>query len=78
MKSRWDVDRRTFLKLGAAGTALATLEPGTIAAATGTSNHLECPPTLEGMASAPLVYQFRDLFSRPVAMNEFGYAQAGK
>jgi hypothetical protein len=74
-----DLDRRTFLKLGAAGTALAAIRPsGTASAASPAQNSLSCPPTLAEMGSDRLTYRLRDLFNCPVAMNEFGYAQVAK
>jgi hypothetical protein len=73
---RHDVDRRTFLKLGAAGAALAAVyPPATVKAAARTS--LSCP-ALSDLASDRLTYQYRDLFNCPATMNELGYAQVGK
>jgi hypothetical protein len=72
-----DLDRRTFLKLSAAGTALAAMQPTTMAVPT-SANTLPCPPTLESMAADRLTYQYRDLFNCPAAMNEYGYAQVAK
>src|SRR6516164_7394852 len=85
MNSDRDLDRRMFLKLGAAGTwaalgptpqdvSLIDL-PGQLTVAKG---KLACPPALADMASDRLEYQFRKLFNAPTAMNEFGYAQVGK
>ncbi|MGA8866424.1 MAG: hypothetical protein WB510_05620 [Candidatus Sulfotelmatobacter sp.] len=73
-----DVDRRTFLKFGAAGAALAAVNPSTLAAPPLAKGTLTCPPTLADMASDRLTYRLCDLFNCPVAMNEFGYAQVGK
>jgi len=78
MSSDWDVDRRTFLKLGAAGTALAAMNPTTLAEPAPAKRTLRCPPALADMASDRLTYRLRDPFNCPVAMNEFGYAQVGK
>ncbi|MGO8797176.1 MAG: hypothetical protein ACLQLC_20340 [Candidatus Sulfotelmatobacter sp.] len=72
------VDRRTFLKIGAAGGALAGLNPATLVAGPRAKGTLSSPPTLGSMASDVLTYPLRDLFNCPVAMNEFGYAQVGK
>lgn len=77
MSSDLDVNRRTFLKLSAAGTALAALHPNTLAAPRA-KGKLSSPPTLPDLASDRLTYRFRDLFNCPAAMNEFGYAQVGK
>lgn len=74
-----DLDRRTFLKMGAAGTvAMAALKPITTAQVVAAKRGLPSPPTLESLAADPLTFQFRDLFNCPAAMNEFGYAQVGK
>lgn len=78
MNSADGVDRRTFLKLGAVGTAFAAVQPITVAASATETKKLTCPPTLASLAADPLTYQFRDLFNCPAAMNEFGYAQVGK
>ena len=77
MSSR-DLDRRTFLKLGVAGTAAAAIIPSARAASMRAKRTLASPPTLADMASDRLTYRLRDLFNCPVAMNEFGYAQTGK
>src|SRR5581483_6900219 len=74
-----DLDRRTFLKLGAAGTAaLTALKPITSAQVPSSHHALDSPPSLASLASDPQTYQFRDLFNCPAAMNEFGYAQVSK
>jgi len=78
MNSKWDIDRRTFLKLGAAGTTMAAIHSPTHAASVLARGTLRCPPALTDMASDRLTYRLRDLFNCPVAMNEFGYAQVGK
>src|SRR5512146_320076 len=72
-----DVDRRTFMKLGAAGAALAAVQPR-LAAQAATKRKLASPPALADLASDRLTYQFRDLFNCPATMNEFGYAQVTK
>lgn len=77
MSSSQDVDRRTFLKLGAAGAALAAAyPPAAVEAATKAS--LSSPPRLSDLASDRLTYGYRDLFNCPATMNELGYAQVGK
>jgi len=73
-----DLDRRTFLKLGAAGTAAAAIHPPAHAASMLAKGTLTSPPSLADMASDRLTYRLRDLFNCPLAMNEFGYAQVGK
>ncbi len=78
MTSELDVNRRTFLKLGAAGAALAAIHPNALAAAPTAKASLASPPRLQDLASDKLTYHFRDLFNCPAAMNELGYAQAGK
>ena len=78
MSSSSEVDRRTFLKFGAAGAGLAAMNPTTLAAPRRAKGTLSCPPALAAMASDRLTYRLRDLFNCPVAMNEFGYAQVGK
>lgn len=75
MPANLEVDRRTFLKIGAAGAALASLKPEVFASP---SMDLACPPTLTALAADRQRYPFRDLFNCPAAMNEFGYAQVGK
>lgn len=86
MKTRSVVDRRTFLKLGAAG-ALVASHPATSLAGDASDHssddnsdrrRLECPPSLPAMAADRLTYQFRDLFNCPATMNELGYVQVGK
>jgi hypothetical protein len=77
MRSGRHLDRRTFLKLGAAGTALAAINPP-IGASVAAKRKLSSPPTLAEMASDRLTYRLRDLFNCPVAMNEWGYAQVAK
>ena len=73
-----DLDRRTFLKLGAAGTAATTIMPRIVSASTQVNRSLSSPPKLSDLAADRLTYLLRDLFNCPVAMNEFGYAQVAK
>src|SRR6267142_6394138 len=73
-----DLDRRTFLKLGASGTAMAAINPSIAGASEGAGRTLSSPPTLADMASDRLTYRLRDLFNCPLAMNEWGYAQVAK
>src|SRR5580692_4227101 len=77
MKPSIEVDRRTFLKLGAAGATALAARPAMLASGTRVKN-LHCPPTLDALAGDRLTYHFRDLFNCPAAMNELGYAQVGK
>jgi hypothetical protein len=86
VKTRSVVDRRTFLKLGAAGALVAPHSATSLAS--DASDHslddnsdkrrFECPPSLQAMAAHRLTYQFRDLFNCPATMNELGYVQVGK
>jgi hypothetical protein len=73
-----DLDRRTFLKLGAASTAVAAINPSVGSTSALSSGTLSSPPSLADMASDRLTYRLRDLFNCPVAMNDFGYAQVAK
>jgi hypothetical protein len=78
-----EVNRRLFLKLGGAGTALAALNLHGVSTATSREiqsrrRNLPSPPGLSDLASDRLAYQFRDLFNCPAAMNEYGYGQVGK
>jgi len=72
------LDRRTFVKLGAAGTAVAAIRPSIGAASVLAGKSLSSPPTLAEMASDRQTYRLRDLFNCPLAMNEWGYAQVAK
>ena len=72
------IDRRTFIKLGAAGTAVAAMQSAPLAAAVKEGMSLTCPPSLASLAADPQTYRFRDLFNCPAAMNELGYAQVTK
>src|SRR3569833_689600 len=78
MSSGQDLDRRTFLKLGAAGTTFAAVQPITLATPPAAKRRLDCPPTLDSLAADRLTYQYRDLFNCPAAMNQLGYAQVAK
>ncbi len=86
MSSSHSLNRRNFLKLGAAGTSLAAFQPNALSASEPAAIQMSpmakgtllCPPRLNDLASDRLSYQFRDLFNSPAAMNEFGYAQVGK
>ena len=51
MRSSRNLDRRTFLKLGAAGTAVAAINPSILGASVGAKRTLSSPPTLVDMAA---------------------------
>ena len=72
-----DFDRRTFLKIGAAGAAFAAVQPEVVAQSAA-QKKLSSPPSLSDLASDRFTYRFRDLFNCPTAMNEYGYAQVTK
>jgi len=78
MKASPRVDRRTFLKMGATGAALAASNPASLGTQTDRQKSLRCPPSLQDLASDRLTHHFRDLFNCPATMNELGYAQVGK
>src|ERR1700689_4942376 len=78
MRVRRGLDRRPFLKLGAAGTAVAAVNPPISLASVHANRTLSSPPTLAEMASDRSTHQLRDLFNCPLAMNEWGYAQVAK
>ncbi len=82
MPAGHDLNRRMFIKLGAAGTVLGALRPASISTVAAVPHpvlkHLASPPELAALASDPLTFEFRDLFNAPTAMNEYGYAQVGK
>ncbi len=63
MRFSTDLDRRTFLKLGAAGTAAAAINPSIGGASVGAKRTLSSPPTLVDMAADRLTYRLRDLFN---------------
>ena len=54
-----DLDRRTFLKLGAAGTAAAAIIPSIGGSSVGAKRTLSSPPTLVDMAADRLTYRQR-------------------
>jgi len=78
MRSKRNLDRRTFLKLGAAGVTVAAINPSISGVPHGANRTFSSPPTLAEMAADRLTYRLRDLFNCPVAMNEWGYAQVAK
>ena len=84
------LDRRSFLKLSALGTALPIAAPPRLAAGSGAvslgaeqtaaakGELLPAIPKPADLASDRLVHHFRDLFNPPAAQNEAGYLQATK
>ncbi len=71
------VDRRTFLKTGAAtAAAAAVLKPSQAEAAR--QLDLSCPPALTALAGDRVLHRYVDLYQAPTAQNEWGYAQATK
>src|SRR5665213_2121057 len=74
------VGRRDFLKLG---TAAAMALTGKVGLGATTPSHLppsSLPriPSLADLASVPMPHIYTDLFNLPIAMNDWGYAQAAK
>ena len=69
------MDRREFLKISAAATAVAAANPGLGSAA---SRPLPAIPSLASLASVRAAHGFMDLFNLPIAMNDWGYAQTVK
>ncbi len=79
------VGRRDFLKLG---TAAAMALTGKVSLGATTPSHLpqsSLPPfslpripSLADLASVPMAHIYTDLFNLPIAMNDWGYAQAAK
>jgi hypothetical protein len=68
------MDRRTFLKASAAATTL-----GFPAKALANSpRSLPSIPSLADLASTRMTHTFMELFNLPIAMNDWGYAQAVK
>ncbi len=68
------MNRRTFLKLSGATTAIAA-QGGVLSAA---PRSLPAIPSLADLASARMPHTFMDLFNLPIAMNDWGYAQTVK
>ncbi len=69
-------NRRSFLKAGAATTALQMIDQSKLGASN--KSVLPCPPTLSSLASDPITHLFRDLYSAPATQNEWGYLKATK
>ena len=68
------MNRRTFLKLSGATAAVAA-QSNTLASP---ARPLPAIPTLDDLASVRMSHTFMDLFNLPIAMNDWGYAQAVK
>lgn len=76
MNTDREIDRRSFLKLSAAGAVMATVHPQATAES---FTETPFPPLqLADLASDRFTHRYRDLFNCPAAMNELGYAQVGK
>jgi hypothetical protein len=69
-------NRRSFLKAGAATTALQMFDPSRLGASN--KSLLPSPPTLSSLAGDPIAHLFRDLFNSPAINNEWGYLKATK
>ncbi len=69
------VGRRDFLKMGTAAAMALTNKMSLGAAA---PSHLPPIPGLADLASVSMTHIYTDLFNLPIAMNDWGYAQAAK
>ncbi|HEY4011051.1 MAG TPA: hypothetical protein VGM11_12935 [Acidobacteriaceae bacterium] len=74
-EGRWNLGRRSFLKLS--GAALASASDMTRASAQ-IPRGLTSTPGPDDLASAEMEYSFTDLFNMPVFANEWGYGQVSK
>lgn len=74
-KERWNLDRRTFLKLS--GAALTSASEAANASVP-VSRTLPPTPGPNDLASTEMEYSFTDLFNMPVFANEWGYGQVAK
>lgn len=72
---RWNLGRRTFLKLGGAALAGASEIANASASIPRT---LSSTPGANDLASTEMEYSFTDLFNMPVFANEWGYGQVSK
>lgn len=70
------MNRRTFLKTSAATATVAAGKPALGAIAS--KPPLPSIPSLTSLASIRMSHGFMDLFNLPIAMNDWGYAQAVK
>jgi hypothetical protein len=70
------IDRRSFLKAGAATGALGIFNRSGLGASERPG--LPCPPTLTSLASDRLTHVYRDLYSAAATQNEWGYVKATK
>lgn len=74
------MNRRRFLQLSA-GATMAAGQPAilhSLDSRTAGAKSLPAIPTLDDLASVAMAHPFRDLFNLPIAMNDWGYAQAAK
>ncbi len=74
-QARWNLGRRTFLKLS--GAALASTN-GIVNASERLPGKLSPTPGLNDLGSTEMEYSFTDLFNMPVFANEWGYGQVSK
>jgi hypothetical protein len=70
------LNRRSFLKAGAATTVFEVLGPSQLKATSKAA--LPSPPTIASLAGDRLSHVFRDLYSTAAAQNEWGYLKATK
>ena len=68
------MDRRTFIKASAAATTIASPSRAIESAL----HSFPSIPSLADLASIRMTHTFMELFNLPIAMNEWGYAQAVK
>jgi len=68
------MDRRTFIKASAAATTIALPSRGIASAI----QSFPSVPSLASLASTRMSHTFMELFNLPIAMNDWGYAQAVK
>ena len=68
------MDRRTFIKASAAATTIALPSRGIASAV----HSYPAIPSLSDLASVRMSHTFMELFNLPIAMNDWGYAQAVK
>ena len=74
-QARWNLGRRTFLKLS--GAALASASE-IVNASERLPGKLSPTPGLNDLGSTEMEYSFTDLFNMPVYANEWGYGQVSK
>lgn len=69
------LNRRGFLKLSGAATAIAA---GPVRALQHSPRAMPMPPTPSDLSSVPMQFAYTDLFQMPVFANEWGYGQVSK